>query len=173
MGNLKRRIKQFSKPQNSEILKIQVVEKGVVRVRQTCSNRVKSRKIGIDSCMVTWLNGSVISKYGLEVSVWLEKGLHLRRHIWMRYPENFYLRLGVSFQRYKYSSKWLSGEILPGTRLVILNTNFSYDIQRVKFDILEVEKRMWLYKLEKIISDIRYETISIQVINMGLKKRLG
>jgi hypothetical protein len=74
MGNLKRRIKQFSKPHNSEILKIQVVEKGVVRVRQTCSNRVKSRKIGIDSCMVTWLNGSVISKYGPEVSVWLEKG---------------------------------------------------------------------------------------------------
>jgi hypothetical protein len=51
MGNYKRRTKEFSKPHNSQILKVQVVEEDVVRVGQKCSYLVKCKKIGITFSM--------------------------------------------------------------------------------------------------------------------------
>jgi hypothetical protein len=83
MGNLKRRIKQFSKPHNSQILKVQVV-----RVGWRCSYLIKYKKL--ESPIVC----NPVNRHG-DFEEWLrsirlvKKESCMRQRIWMLYLEDF------------------------------------------------------------------------------------
>jgi hypothetical protein len=124
MGDLKRWIKQFSKPHNSQILKVQVV-----RVGWRCSYLIKYKKL--ESPIVY----NPVNRRG-DFEEWLrsirlvKKELCMRQRIWMLYLEDFILFWFEKLSwNIRYINMYLREQILLRVWMQMLECNFSREVQ--------------------------------------------
>ena len=165
MGNLKRRIKQFSKLHNSQILKVQVV-----RVGWRCSYLIKYKKL--ESPIVC----NPVNRRS-DFEEWLRSiRLVKRSHVWGKdinvVSWRFYFYFGLKYyhgisgiltcirgNRYysEYECKCLNAILVVKFRN--LNSIFFWD--KEKIDITQVRKIMWATVWDYACSGYEY----------GIKKR--